>query len=151
MRLGTEGSDKTMAASDAVYTIEPFKFLITGKVVNGDKVGRTIGFPTANLNVNMDEAQLPPGVYLAKASFKDKGETVTKHGLAYFGPRYVLGEKINSFEVFLYDFNNQIYGVVMTVTLTHFMRKPIDIKSWEELKSQLEMDKSQGERLLKKQ
>ncbi len=137
-----------MSQSQPLYTILPISTVVKGKVVNGDKVGRTIGFPTANLKVDPATLFIDRGVYLCQAKFKHQGRAQTKFGLAYFGPRYIFGELINSFEVYLYDFNGEIYGETMTITTTHFLRPPIELKSLTELQVQLEADKKEGLTLL---
>lgn len=137
-----------MSQTQPLYTILPLTTVIKGKVVNGDKVGRTIGFPTANLNINPDELFLDKGVYLCEASFKFQGEKTSRYGLAYYGPRYIFGELLNSFEVYLYDFAGEIYGVTVTITTSHFMRPPLDLKSLTELQVQLAADKQEGLKLL---
>ncbi len=118
---------------------------VSGKVILGEKVGRTIGFPTANLKVKLKPDNLKTGVYLATATIKRK----KYFGLAYFEPRYIFGETRNNFEIFIYDFNKNIYGENLKVELIHFLRKPIKIKTTHQLKRQLTVDKKKGLELLK--
>ncbi len=117
---------------------------VAGKVIRGDQIGRTIGFPTANLDVQLDPAEIEPGVYVGQCQVGDQ----TYFCLPYFGPRAVMGETHNIFEVYIYDFDQQIYDQLLAVTLLSFVRAPININSLEELKSQLERDKASGLQML---
>jgi riboflavin kinase/FMN adenylyltransferase len=120
-----------------------------GLVVHGEKVGRTIGFPTANLDISTEVAStLEPGVYFGTCRIS--GKTQTWSCLPYFGPRFIFGEKNNVFEVFIYDFNQNIYDQMVEVTLTHYLRGPMDIRSLEHLQQQLTIDKETGKTLITK-
>lgn len=112
---------------------------ITGKVVHGDKVGRTMGFPTANLDVQLDPVDVRPGVYTATVTLRP--DETPYHALAYFGPRYVLGEHKNNFEVYVMNFNNDLYGQMITVTLLAHRREPMPFTDLGSLQKQLELDK----------
>jgi riboflavin kinase/FMN adenylyltransferase len=124
---------------------------IIGKVIHGEQVGRTIGFPTANLDNVPNREELQPGVYLGICSIYngDKLAWEKVPCLPYFGPRHIFGETHDVFEVYLYDFDQPIYEYTMEVTLTHFIREPKQITSLDELKNQLEQDKQTGLKLLK--
>jgi len=111
-----------------------------GKVIHGEQVGRTIGFPTANLDVIIDPALLDPGVYFGTCQIADQ----LHFCLPYFGPRLVFGETKNVFEIYLFDFDQEIYDQSVKVTLQQFMRGPLQLASLDELKSQLEADKKAG-------
>lgn len=110
---------------------------ITGTVISGDRVGRTIGFPTANVaTVDMPE-DLQTGVYKSLVTLAT-GEVFT--GLAYYGPRLIFGEKVNSFEVFLLEFSGDLYEQKIRVQLEKYLRPPRDVSSLEELKQLLQSD-----------
>lgn len=127
----------------------PFKF--TGKVILGEKIGRKIGFPTANLDRTPREGALEPGVYVGTCNIYQDDRVKNKQlkCLIYFGPRYVLDQKHNSFEIYIYNFNQSIYDLTLETTLIKFIRAPKKITSLAELKTQLEEDKRQGLLLLK--
>lgn len=118
---------------------------VKGKVIHGEKVGKTIGFPTANLKVKLKPDKLKTGVYFATTTIKRK----KYFGLAYFGPRYIFGETVNNFEIFIYEFKKNIYGGYLQVELISYLRKPIKIKTTVQLKKQLTIDKKIGLMLLK--
>jgi riboflavin kinase / FMN adenylyltransferase len=119
---------------------------IRGMVIAGDKVGRTIGFPTANLKLEIESITLEPGVYLGTCEVNQQ----TYSCLPYFGPRSVMGETKNCFEVYIYDFDQDIYGEQLTVRPQHFIRPPLQLNSLAELKAQLEADKAAGLELIHK-
>lgn len=119
-------------------------FTITGQVIEGEKVGRTINFPTANLNKIPQETELKPGVYMALTQLKGQ----TYPSLAYFGPRLVLGQTKNVFEVFLLNFDQNIYTETLTVQLFNFIRPPLKLNSLEKLKQQIQADLNQAQLLI---
>lgn len=109
--------------------------VISGTVVKGEAVGRTIGFPTANLFLT-DKPKIKPGVYTALCRLGDQ----RRLGLAYFGKRYIFKEKRDSFEVYLFNFNRNIYGKKLKVKLLKFLRPPQAVKDLTTLKRLLERD-----------
>jgi riboflavin kinase/FMN adenylyltransferase len=125
---------------------------IIGNVIHGEKVGRTIGFPTANLDVKLTETDLTPGVYLCKITLVTNNlQPATYNGLAYFGPRYIFDQQVNSFEVYLYNFSGDLYDQKVHVELTTFIREPMNLNTVEKLKEQLEKDKQFGLELIGQQ
>ena len=112
-------------------------------VVHGEKVGRTIGFPTANLDFVPDESVLRPGVYFGSCTVTGKKYDC----LPYFGPRLIFGEVNNIFEVYIFDFAEEIYGQKMEIHITDFLRSPVKVDSLDALKALLENDKANGQKL----
>lgn len=104
-------------------------------MVKGEAVGRTIGFPTANLKLTK-KLKIKPGVYAALCWLGRERFL----GLAYFGRRYIFKEKQDSFEVFLFNFNRDIYGQSLKVRLLKFLRPPRPVTRLERLKQLLEQD-----------
>lgn len=101
---------------------------LIGKVIPGEKIGRIINFPTANLTLKKLPS-IKPGVYLAVCRLAKNSYL----GLAYYSPRY-------TFEVYLFDFNQDIYGKKLLVKLTHWLRPPKKISSLPELRCLLQTD-----------
>lgn len=126
----------------------------SGTIIPGEKVGRTIGFPTANVDVKIDPSTLEAGVYLAKCRFLSgsRPELLAQpfYGLAYFGQRHVFNELEYVFEVYLYDFSQEIYGLELAVELLQFMRAPFKLSSINELEAQLQKDKENGQEIIAK-
>lgn len=108
---------------------------IFGKVIRGEAVGRKIGFPTANLQL-AKKPKIKPGVYAALVSLKNQNYL----GLAYYGPRYIFGEQQDSFEVFIFNFKQNIYGEKLKVKLLKFLRLPRRVTEMDKLKALLQKD-----------
>lgn len=127
------------------------QWAVSGVITRGDQVGRTLGFPTANLDLsttNLDHSQIQQGVHLVKASLIPSQSDHDLFGLAYYGPRHVFGEEHLVFEVFLYKFEGDIYGHTLKVEALNFLRPPQKVTSLDELKELLESDKKAGQRFL---
>ena len=104
-------------------------------MVKGEAVGRTIGFPTANLRLTA-KPRCRQGVYVALVTIEQQKYL----GLAYFGPRYIFGEKQDSFEVYIFNFKQDIYGQALKVELLKFLRVPQRVSGLEKLKVLLTQD-----------
>lgn len=111
--------------------------LYTGTVLEGDKLGRTIGFPTINLDPNILDNSLQTGVYAATVVVAG----IPYQGALYFGPRLIKGEQKNVLEIFILDFSQAIYGQPVQFSLHSFIRPPLDFASFAELQAQLQKDK----------
>jgi len=109
---------------------------VSGTVIPGEKLGHQIGFPTANLDISHQDLKINQGVYAAVSTHKRKKYL----SLAYFGPRYVSHKQIPSFEAYLLNFNQTIYGQKLTVQLTHYLRPPQKITSLKKLNDLLQKD-----------
>jgi riboflavin kinase / FMN adenylyltransferase len=92
--------------------IHPFSF--HGKVIHGDKIGRTIGFPTANIRIH-DKSKLIPanGIYAATVDIDGK----KFNGMLYIGNRPVLGTTALSVEINIFDFDRDIYDKDLIVSV----------------------------------
>lgn len=113
-------------------------YTIKGTVVHGDKIGRTIGFPTANLLVEEDYKLIPAeGVYVVEALVEN--ETLT--GMLSIGKRpTVLKNGGLRVEVFLLNFDREIYGSRITLKLLKWIRGDKKFASMEELTKQIQED-----------
>ncbi len=118
------------------YLGRPFSF--SGKVIHGNKMGRTIDFPTANLEIDSPEKIIPElGVYAVKVSFDSK----IIHGVMNIGKKpTVQTSDYISVEVFLFDFNQDIYGKVLTVSVFDRLRGEQRFDSITDLKTQILKD-----------
>jgi len=113
-------------------------YSITGKVVHGDKIGRTLGFPTANLEVEKYKLIPKDGVYLVKIHLQNE----IHKGLLSIGTRpTVTNSNEKRVEVFIMDFDGEIYGEILTVELIQFIREDKKFGSIEELVEQMNKDK----------
>jgi riboflavin kinase/FMN adenylyltransferase len=117
---------------------------IRGEVVHGDARGRTIGFPTANIQLG---AHLEParGVYAVTARWADGG--VVK-GVANLGQRPTVGGTESRLEVHLFDFSGDLYGQELEVALHGFIREEQKFESFDALKAQIARDAREARDLL---
>lgn len=115
-----------------------YSFFIHGKVIKGDKIGRTIGFPTANLYLE-DLLKIVPtdGVYAVSIAL---GEEIYK-GMAYIGNRPTINGMTKNIEVHIFNFDKEIYGQMLRMNFEHFIRKGEKFNSLDALKKQLHQDK----------
>ena len=119
-------------------------FSIRGEVAHGDKRGRTIGFPTANvpLGQHLEPAR---GVYAVTARLPG-GELVK--GVANLGQRPTVGGEESRLEAHLFDYEGDLYGAEITVELRYFLRAEKKFGSFEELKGQIVKDAQEARVLL---
>ncbi|MFJ5717535.1 riboflavin kinase [Neobacillus sp. NPDC093127] len=113
------------------------KTRISGKVIHGNQIGRTIGFPTANLLLH-EEVLLPKGVY---------GVHVTHQNQLYYGlmnvgvrPTVNKEEMIIHYEVHIFDFDQMIYDEELDVEVCHFVREERLFSSMKHLVLQIRKD-----------
>ena len=116
-----------------------WNYTLGGKIVEGDKRGRTLGFPTANLKPD-DPNKLVPrnGVYLVKAQIDGK----IYNGFLNIGFRPTFGDKHEIFiETHIFDFDNNVYGKTMTLEFLQRIRDEKKFSSVNELIEQINKDK----------
>jgi riboflavin kinase/FMN adenylyltransferase len=115
-----------------------YEYFLTGTVSKGKQLGRTIGFPTANLKIEENDKLIPRnGVYIVKSIINQK--TVFGMMNIGFNPT-VAGEKL-SIEVHYFDFNTDLYDQKIRVSILKYLRSEQKFGSVELLKEQLEKDK----------
>ena len=115
-----------------------YSYFFEGLVVKGNQLGRTIGFATANLQVEDAEKLIPGnGVYAVTVSLA--GETF--NGMMNIGLRPTVDGTRRVIEVHLLDFNRDIYGQTVTVTVQHYLRGEVKFSGLDALKEQLAKDK----------
>ncbi|MBQ8459685.1 riboflavin biosynthesis protein RibF [bacterium] len=114
------------------------KFSIKGTVIKGRELGRTIGYPTANIIYPLDIVEPPHGVYDVDVEFPNG---VIKRGLANFGVSpTVSNDGITILEVYILNFNEDIYGQELKVCFNKMIRPEIKFDSIEDLKLQIDFD-----------
>jgi riboflavin kinase/FMN adenylyltransferase len=121
-----------------------YPYFFSGLVRHGDKRGRTIGFPTANLKPD-DPAKLLPadGVYAVRISLSEAdGDAYTKTGMMNIGLRPTVDGTRHLAEVNIFDFNEDIYGRVLTVQVISRIREERKFSRLEALQAQLSNDRS---------
>jgi riboflavin kinase/FMN adenylyltransferase len=116
-------------------------YSISGKVVYGRQVGRTIGIPTANMELHRFRAALS-GVYAVEVSGFD-GKTY--HGMANVGTRPTIGDRVKAIlEVHLLNFSGNLYGKTIDVIFRYRIRDEMKFDSIEELKKTIHADIEKG-------
>lgn len=115
-----------------------YSYFLNGTIVKGKQLGRTIGFPTANIQIEEDYKLIPKiGVYVVRAVVNN--ETVFGMMNIGFNPT-VNGEK-QTIEVHLFNFDKDIYDQKIEVSLLHYIREEQKFSSVDALKAQLDQDK----------
>ena len=120
-------------------------FAITGPVSHGDKRGRTIGFPTANIPLgrHLEPAR---GVYAVRATLPD-GRVVP--GVANLGRRPTAGgDPVSRLEAHLFDLHEDLYGQELSVALERFIREGRRFEGFDALKAQIARDAAAARELL---
>ncbi len=119
-------------------------YSITGKVVEGLKLGRTIGYPTANIVVD-DKYKLIPadGIYAVKLKYDNK----VYSGMLSIGNNPTVEGKGRSIEVNIFDFDKDIYGKDVTIYFIERLRDELKFKDMDALKGQLVKDKEDSLRI----
>ena len=122
-----------------------YDYFFEGLVIEGNKLGRTLGYPTANLQIETPEKLIPGnGVYAVIASV-DKS---TYKAMMNIGVRPTIDGKKRMIEVNLFDFNQDIYGKMLRVYIKKYLRGEVKFNGLEELKNQLGIDKESTLRVL---
>jgi riboflavin kinase/FMN adenylyltransferase len=120
---------------------------IEGRVEPGDKVGRTMGFPTAN--IALADYHVPAhGIYAVKAGIDEGMGTQWRDGAAYVGPRPTLGGTLPHFEVHLLDFDGDLYGRHMRAAFIDFIRGDKAFDGLASLQAQIAEDCQAARRIL---
>lgn len=112
---------------------------IEGRVQHGDKRGRDLGFPTANLRLG-DMLRPAYGVYAVRAGLDDGTETTWHAGAANIGIRPMFQTEDPLLEVYLFDFEQDIYGRHLRVALVDHLRPELAFDGLEALKTQMDDD-----------
>lgn len=123
---------------------EAFKLLgywprLEGKVIHGEKRGRKLGYPTANIDL---AGLLPPrqGIYSVLIDILSGPYTGQTKGVASIGVRPTFGEKPLNLEVFIFDFDGDIYDEYISVALIAFQRPEICFADTDKLVAQMKFD-----------
>jgi riboflavin kinase / FMN adenylyltransferase len=120
-------------------------YSISGQVVRGDKLGRVLGYPTANIDLDSRLKLIPAdGIYAVTVQHE---HSIFK-GMLYIGNRPTVNGTKRAIEVNIFDFNKEIYGETLTVYFHQLIRSDSKFQDLEALKLQLHQDKVDALRLL---
>ena len=112
-------------------------FRISGKVETGDKIGRTIGIPTANLSVSKNLIIPGDGIYAAKVNVNNQ---IYKGALSIGNRPVIKEDDSRKIEVYIIDFNKNIYGELIEISIISKIRNQENYDSLEELRFQIDKD-----------
>ncbi|MFM7193168.1 MAG: bifunctional riboflavin kinase/FAD synthetase [Bacteroidota bacterium] len=120
-------------------------YSVTGRVVQGEKLGRVLGFPTANIDPDSRHKLIPAeGIYAVLVELEGR----QLKGMLYIGRRPTLGGTTQSIEVNMFDFDQMIYGETLTIHFIARIRKDIRFNDLEAMKAQLAIDKADSLQIL---
>lgn len=120
-------------------------YSISGRVIKGDKIGREIGFPTANIEIDSTHKLIPAdGIYAVTVIH---GHSNYK-GMLYIGNRPTIDGLKRNIEVNIFNFNKEIYGESLSIRFHQFIRGDMKFNGLDELKSQMKKDEAQSIQLL---
>jgi riboflavin kinase/FMN adenylyltransferase len=120
-------------------------YTIIGTIIEGQKLGRTIGFPTANI-IPEPSCRLRHGVYAVHILV---GDDSTYNGVANYGRRPTVGDGPPLLEVFLFDFSGDLYGQIIEVDFIAFIRGEEKFASLDALTAQIGKDAESAKELLR--
>ena len=121
-----------------------YDYFFEGLVIEGNKIGRTLGYPTANLHIESEEKLIPgDGVYAVKVEIIDEDpDNIQLHkGMMNIGLRPTVDGKKRMIEVNIFNFNEDIYDRTLRIYVHSFIRGEVKFNGLEELKMQLAKDK----------
>lgn len=136
------------ADTDTANALLGYPYFFSGEVIEGNKLGRTIGYPTANLAPG-DENKLIPGngVYAVEVARKRNPESLLR-GMMNIGVRPTVDGTKRVIEVNIFDFDETIYGETLTVYIRKRLRSEIKFNGLDALKAQLATDQETAKKAL---
>jgi riboflavin kinase/FMN adenylyltransferase len=124
-----------------------YDFFFSGEVVHGDKLGRKLGYPTANLKI-INEEKIVPGNGIYAVYVQLEGTATTMKGMMSIGFRPTVDGKKKVIEVNIFDFNKEIYGQKLKVTVKKYLREEIKFDGLEALVNQMHQDRAESLKIL---
>lgn len=119
-----------------------YSYSLSGIISQGKQLGRTIGYPTANITIDEGYKLIPlNGVYIANSILNEK----IVFGMMNIGTRPTVDGTTQTIEINFFDFNQDLYNQRITVSLLHRMRSEQKFESVDALKNQLGNDKVEAE------
>ncbi len=125
-------------AVDRAYQLLGYPYRISGEVIRGAQIGRTIGFPTANVNPPSLLVPVPDGIYASYASLGS--DDATHLAMTYIGTRPALNTGDRQIETHVLDFSRDLYGQILHTDFILRLRPDSDFSSVDDLVAQLKLD-----------
>jgi riboflavin kinase/FMN adenylyltransferase len=120
-----------------------YPWFVTAQVVHGDKRGRTLGYPTANLRLG-DDCGLKHGIYAVRVGVGG----ARYDGVASFGRRPMFDTGVTLLEIFLFDFSGDLYGAALDVAFIGWIRPEMKFDNVDDLVRRMDQDASQARHAL---
>jgi len=130
-----------------VHTLIGRLFSLHGRVISGAGRGIKLGFPTANLDINPEQALPAAGVYATRAYIDDKAY----HSMTNIGNRPTFGGNERTVEVYILDYHSDLYGHELRIDVIEQLRSEKQFDTADELKKQIAEDIKQGRAILNSQ
>jgi riboflavin kinase/FMN adenylyltransferase len=133
-----------------------YNYFFEGSVIDGNKLGRTLGYPTANLEISDTNKLVPAdGIYAVNVSLRRESQNQNSdfivdsnhQGMMSIGFRPTIGDNKKMIEVNIFDFDKDIYGRNLRVYLKDYMRPELKFNNLEELIVQLGIDKLEAKKI----
>ncbi|MFM2336832.1 MAG: hypothetical protein RL115_25 [Bacteroidota bacterium] len=124
-----------------------YDFFFSGEVMHGDKIGRTIGYPTANLKV-LDDEKITPGNGIYAVYALPEGYDTPIKAMMSIGFRPTVGGKKRVIEVNIFDFEKDIYGQQLKVFVKKYLREEKKFDGLAALVKQIDQDKADSLKVL---
>lgn len=122
------------------HTLLGYDFFFSGIVIHGDKLGRKLGYPTANLRVE-DEEKITPGNGIYAVYAQPEGTTDRLKAMMSIGFRPTVDGKKRVIEINIFDFDKEIYGQKLKVFVKKYLREEIKFEGLDALVKQIDQDK----------
>lgn len=120
---------------------------VSGTVIQGDRRGRELGYPTAN--ISLDDLLIPRfGIYAVEVRVHDGPHAGDYTGVASAGERPTFGINAPNFEVHLFDFDGDLYGAELSAGLVAFLRDEVRFESVDALIAQMDRDAAEARSIL---
>jgi riboflavin kinase/FMN adenylyltransferase len=122
-------------------------WFVAGEVIHGEKRGRDLGYPTANIRLDKN-CGLKHGIYAVRVGRGAGKDQVRFDGVASFGRRPTFDNGAPLLEIFLFDFKGDLYGTALDVAFIGFIREELKFDSVEALIRQMDDDSARARKLL---
>jgi riboflavin kinase/FMN adenylyltransferase len=122
-------------------------WFVAGEVIHGEKRGRDLGYPTANIRLDKN-CGLKHGIYAVRVGRGQGNDQVLLDGVASFGRRPTFDNGAPLLEIFLFDFKGDLYGTTLDVAFIGFIRDELKFDSIEALVRQMDDDSARARAML---
>src|SRR3974390_2366555 len=122
-------------------------WFVTGEVIHGEKRGRELGYPTANIRLD-NNCGLRHGIYAVRVGHGQGKDQVRFDGVASFGRRPTFDNGAPLLEIFLFDFKDDLYGQALDVAFIGFIREELKFSSVDALIRQMDDDSARARAIL---